>query len=478
MNDVTRIAKNSIVQGAGLATEGLTEFVVALVLARWAGPERLGEFTTLIILAGLFAFISGFGLPSLLTREIARLREHPDQVARMMNAAVALVCVLSMLAFMLMLVLGLVSGFSGPLFRALLLTAAALGMESLSLVVSAAFRGFEEFEWSAAVTTVMQVSFLGLAALVIFLGASIDLLMLAYLASRALALVVSVVFYRFHFGRLHPSSDITVWRALLRKGFPFSVNSIFSFVYSRMDVVILSYLAGNTAVGFYDVAYSLTMRLNVVARAVTFALYPFMSHKFAKDERAVPSITAKGIYYLVIPGFLISTLLWAFGDHMLALLYGGLYASAAAAALRLLALVVPLRFVETLLASALDASNRAGKRATAVAVAGIANMVANFLLVPTFQMMGAVYATMFTEVLICGLFMWSFRHEAREMVSWRTFLGPAVGTLLVAIGPALFRVADVWFLIPISFVVYVSAVVAVDPSSVRPLRRIAVRRQT
>jgi O-antigen/teichoic acid export membrane protein len=473
-----RIAKNSIVQAAAFAVQGLTEFVVALVLARSAGAERLGEFTTLIILAGLFAFISAFGLPGLLTREISRVRDDDREIGQLVNGAFGLVIVLSTGAFFLMLAVGIVSSYSPTLLRALILTAIALGIESMAMSIAAAFRGIESLEKSSAVIAVMEATFMLLAVPVVLLREPIDVLMSAYVASRLFGLFIAAWFYRHRFGRLRPTLDWPMWRSLLTKGLPFSVNSVFSFAYSRADVVILSYIAGNTAVGFYEVAYSLTMRTNVVARAVTFALYPLLSHQFSKDQQSMRAYTAGGIHFLNIASFFLAIVLWAFGAEVVGLIYGQPFAEATGTAVKVLTLAIPLRFLETSLGVSLDASNRAGLRATAVAVAALTNAGLNLILIPRYSMMGAVYATVLTEVEIVAIFVWLLREHVREIIAWRAFVAPTLGVLLVVAGLALFSGLNVLVSLPLSIAVYVGAIVILDRSSVRSVRQLAIGRQT
>jgi O-antigen/teichoic acid export membrane protein len=447
----------------------MTEFVVGLALARAAGAEILGEFTTLVILAGLFAFISAFGLPSLLTREISRVRDDTRQLTRLVNAAVGLVVLLAAPAVALMLVVGLVSGYSPLLLRALALTATALTLESAATVVASAFRGVEEIGRSSTVSAVMELSFLLLALVAILLGLKIDSIMATYAASRLAALALAIAFYRSRFGRLRPTLDRTVWSVLLRKGFPFSLNSVFAFAYSRGDVVVLSYLAGNVAVGFYEAAYSLTMRMNLVARAITFALYPLLSLEFTRDQRPMRAYAATGIRYLNLAGFLIVGLVWVFGQHLALLIYGARFAAAIGTALRLLALAIPLRFLETQLGITLDASNRSGKRATAVLVTGVTNMALNVLLIPRYGMMGAVYSTLASEVIICGVFIWFLRDAARDILEWRAFVGPAAGAALVILGPTLLGGLGVWVLTALAIPAYFAVIVVLDQSSLEPL---------
>lgn len=477
VSDATRVARNTVVQAVAFAAQGVNEFVVALVLARLAGAERLGEFTTLVILAGLFDFISTYGLPALLTREIARLRDDSDRIVALVNAALGLVIVLSSCALVLMCALGVVAGYSPILLRGVVLVAIALGVESMVTVVAAAFRGIEALDRSSAISAVMELSFMVLAVATIMFNARIDLLMGVRVASRMVALALGARLFRARFGRLQPGIDLVAWRRLLREGLPFSINSVFSSAYSRADVVILSALAGNTVVGFYEVAYAVTMRMNVVSRALTFALYPLLSYKFSRDKRSMHQFTGYGIHVLNVAGFFIATILAIFGSEVIGLIYGTQFAGATRLAVRVLALAIPLRFLDTQLGVSLDASNRAGKRATAVAIAAVANAILNAVLIPSQQIMGAVYATLITEVLICGLFIWFLRREVGELLDWRAFAAPAAGVVMILGGLMLVGQIATSSSLVLSVFLYVSAIVAFDRRSLETLRKTIVARR-
>ena len=108
------------------------------------------------------------------------------------------------------------------------------------------------------------------------------------------------------------------------------------------------------------------------------------------------------------------------------MVYGDKFA-AAIEAVKWLALIIPLRFIDTSLEVALSASNREAKRARAVGVAALTNMLLDFILIPTYQMMGAVYATLITECVLCAIYVWYLRAEVHEMLAWRGFIGPGFG---------------------------------------------------
>ena len=476
MNHFKRIAKNSAFQAVAYGVQSLTAFFIPIYLARLDSAAMLGQYATMITFVGLFSTIAQFGLPSLLIREIARKKEQPEQVGSLVNAAMGLTAILSIATIGLMLGIGILLHYSGVLFRAFILTGLALGIESLADMIEASFRGREEMEWSAVVISTMEGSFLVLALIAVPFGVAIDGLMILYMISRFLSLVVSVWIYQTRFGRVHPSADIGLWVALFKGGFPFVLNNSMSSVYVRIDVVFLSYWATSAIVGLYDAANNLTMRLNILARVVNVALYPFLSAEFAKDKQSLQRYTGTTVRFLVMLGTLIAAVLWVFGDKIVVLVYGNKFI-AAIQAVKWLALILPLRFIDTSLEVALNASNRESKRAMAIFVAALTNLLLDIILIPTHQMMGAVYATVLTECVLCAMFIWFLRVEAHEMLAWRSFIGPGLGAATVLAISFLLGTVNIWLLAGISILIYCLIVVWLDRSSIELVRQLALNRR-
>jgi O-antigen/teichoic acid export membrane protein len=476
MNHFKRIAKNSAFQAVAFGVQSLTSFFIPIYLARLDSAAMLGQYATLITFAGLFSTITKFGLPSLLIREIARSKENPEKVNGLVNGALGLTAVLSVTTIGLMLAVGALLNYSGVFMRAFLLTGLALGIESLAYMIESSFRGREEMEWSAVVISTMEGSFLVLAILAVPFKVSIDGLMVAYLASRILSLIVGIWIYQARSGKLRPTIDKKLWLSLFKGGFPFALNNSMSTVYVRIDVLFLSYWATSAIVGLYDAANNLTMRLNILARTVNVALYPFLSSEFAKDKQSLQRYTGKTIRLLVVLGTLIAAVLWTFSDKIVVLVYGSKFV-AAIQAVKWLALIMPLRFIDTSLEVALNASNREGKRAIAIIVAAVTNLVLDIILIPPYQMMGAVYATVLTECVLCAMFVWFLRAEAHEMLEWRGFIGPGLGAATILAASFLFGTINIWLLGGISILLYCLIVVWLDRSSLELVRQLAVNRR-
>jgi len=476
MNHLKRIAKNSAFQAVAYGVQSLTAFFIPVYLARLASAELLGQYATIITLITLFSTLARFGLPSLLIREISRNRENPERVDSLVNAALGLTTILSATAIVLMLITCILLSYPSVMFWACMVAGLALGIEAMAYMIEASFRGREMMEWSAAIITIMEGTFMLLALVTIPFQATIYWLMIAYLASRIISLAAGVWIYLARFGRLYPTIDKTLWSSLFKAGTPFAITNGLSSLYIRVDVVFLSSLTTNAVVGLYEAANNLTVRLNVLARTVNIALYPFLSSEFAKDKQSLQRYAARTIRFLVIPSALIAAVLWTFGDRIVVMFYGDKFV-AAIQAVKWLALIMPFKFIDTSLEVALSASNREGKRARAVLVAAVTNLLLNFILIPKYYLMGAVYATLLTEGVLFGMYIWYLREEVREMFAWQSFIGPSLGAALILASSLLVNTVNIWLLGGMSLVAYGLIVVLMDRSSLDLFRQIVVNRQ-
>jgi len=476
MSNSRRIIKNSVFEIATYGVRSLSLFLVPVLLARVSGPELLGEYVIVINLAIVFVFIADFGLPRLLTREISRVREDKEQIRRLVNASLGLVLIFSFISIVLMLAIGFWMGYSPIRVRALLLTGMAIALETLTLIVIATFRGSEEMELSWLVRMVAELVFLVMLLIILPIQVRIDWIMTGYLLSRLASLFVAARLYWPRFGKLWLLVDFNLWRSLVTMGVPFAINNAVTFVRGRLGVIILAFLSGSVMIAMLEVATGLTIRINVLGRSVNDSLFPFLSSQFVKDVRSLWKYTANGIRFLLIPGFLIASLLWVFGGELVLLLYGEEFV-AAIPALKLLALLIPFRFITYSLGTALTASDRQGQRSVTVTVAAVTSVIFNFLLIPRFLLMGAVYAIIITEVILFGQTAWYLRAEMREIINWRYFIGPVIGSILILSASYLFTSMSTWVLLILSILIYLIVIVAMERSSIKPLRLMLSRRQ-
>lgn len=462
----------------GFLGKAITGFLVIVAIGRLGGVESVGDYSFVVVFVSLFVFIAQMGIPNLLIREVARRRDDPEAVSHLVGNAISVCAFMGPLAIVLMAMVVQLMGHSGPIFYAVVLAGIALSLESVSSTIQGAFMAYEKMEWSSTIDVAQHLSFLLGGVIVLVIGYSLTWLFVAYVFSRVLALILATALYRRYIGAPAFGRDLRAWYAILRLGFPFAANTALSLVYIRLDVVLLSVLSGNLAVGFYEAATSLVIHINVIARSVNFSLLPELSREFVRDPRRVSALTARSIRYLAIPGFLITALLVVLGDRILVLIFGDQFLQSTTA-VRLLAVIIPLRFIDHSLATALTAVDRQGLRSIGIAVAAALNLVLNLLLIPPYGFMGAVYATIVTELGLLICFVCFSGKDRWVMLNLRGLAGPLLGAL-VAGGITLFlrsTNASLFVLLTLCFLLYSGILWIVDKEVSRDVMLLFGRQQ-
>jgi len=469
-NFVRRVAKNSIAQMLGFLGKGLTSFVVIVSIGRLAGVESVGDFSFVVTFLAFFVFIAQMGIPNLLVRELARCRDDRQAVAHMVGNAISICTFLGPLAIFAMVVVIRSMSYPWSIFYAVVLAGLGLSFHSITEIIASVFKAYERMQWSSAIMFAEELLFLLCAIIVLIIGYSLTWLFVGYLFSRLFAMVLAIFLYRRNFGTLIFGKGLHAWSKLLRLGFPFAINIILSLVYVRFDVLLLSILNGNLAVGFYVAATSLVIYINIIACVVNYSLLPILSREFLQDSRRVVAYVAKSIQYLMIPGFLITILLLALGDRILILIYGSQFVQSIVA-VRLLAVIIPLRFISHSLGTALTAVDRQKSRSIATAIAAISNIGLNLLLIPLYGYMGAVYTSILTELILLICFVWFTGMNSWVMLNFRGMAVPGLSALIVGCVALFLRTTNIHLFILLSLccLLYASVLWIMDKEIYRKL---------
>jgi O-antigen/teichoic acid export membrane protein len=176
--------------------------------------------------------------------------------------------------------------------------------------------------------------------------------------------------------------------------YPFIVN-----VYDRVDVVILSRLAGNFATGIYSMPYRAFSTTQIIPYGVMGALLPGFSS--SKCDQAAQETCSRAMKFLYLASLLVILGTTAFARPLVFLVLGNSYASSATTVRILVWAGVP-SFLNSALNTMLLASGREKVFLWTAAVCTVFNVSANLLLIPKFSFYGAAGVTVFTELLLFG----------------------------------------------------------------------------
>lgn len=416
-----RVARNT---GAILMANALSRAVgllAVILVARYLREEGFGLFSFVFAYIEFFAIFTDLGINAILIREIAKDRSTAD---RLLGAALSLKLCLSLAAMLLSW--AVISFLLYPPTTKLLAYLASLALFTSFRLPS--FRSLFDVIFQVELT-MKYPAFLGFLTEVLAASAVLLVIVLhgglpALVLAQVLAGLPGFFLLVHRFRRSVPIAwtlDIGLWRRMLGESLPLALTGIFVLVYSRVDVLILSLMKGDAAVGYYAAAYRLTGTLGLIPSALMASLYPLMSQYRETSPEAFRKAFHQGFEILVLIAAPLAAIFSVLSEPILRLIYGQAFAFSAPA-LVLLGWTAALNFFSYLIMTAFNAMNKQGVNARLTFSMIPFNIAANFLLIPRYSFVGASMATLLTEgILVAVGFSMIARHMGRISLE-RTFL--------------------------------------------------------
>lgn len=386
-------------------------FAVTVLAARRLSQEGFGILSLGTTIGWLVAAAADFGTQAHLARAVAQRRADPPLLLDMWLRVRYLS---SLLVFAVAAAAIWVVGAGTPFTAALLVLVALYLVSGLIEFVHHFYRGLFRSDLESTFTLWWRATMLGCAAAALAWRPDVTTLAWALLLPAVLTFAVSVRRARrlAHDGPRHDARAelIDVRTELRRDVFPIGLGILLSAAYFRIDVLLIELWSGITAVGLYHAVFRLVDALRLFPAAVLAVLLPSLYR--ATDARMLLRV-ATGLTAFSAATALV---LWVFAGTLVPFVYGPAYADAVPA-FRVLLVAFPLMSLNYALTQQLIGWN--GHRAYAVVCASALalNLALNARLIPAFSIVGAAWATVWTEVLVtvgCGAALWMDRLRNRS----------------------------------------------------------------
>jgi O-antigen/teichoic acid export membrane protein len=436
-----RVFRNSAFPMTASLLNKAIDLGFAVIMFRVLGPEGVGAYTFAGVLTAYFDIVVGWGLATLITRDVAR---DPAGAGRYLGNATALRVILWFGAAgataLLVGPLGAPLGIDPPLAFAIWLLVLGLVPSLLSGVLSALFLAHERMEVPAGVTVFSTVSKVVLGLAVLFAGWGYVGLAAVSIATNVATLILLAVLYAALIGWPRPSVDPRFLWLMLGSSFPLLVNGLLNQLFFKIDVLLLKPLAGDLALGWYSTAYKVIDGLQVIPASFVIALFPLLSRLAPHDRRQLARVSETGLKVLLALAFPIAVGTTLLAEPIVLILAGPGYLPESAWALQILIWYLPISFVNGLLQYVLIAVNRQRTLSVAFGVGVLFNVAANLALIPAYGYLGAAVVTVASELVLLAPFLWVTLREVGSLavlgVAWR----PAIAAVLMAL--------PIWLLAP------------------------------
>jgi O-antigen/teichoic acid export membrane protein len=386
---------------AGDSAARAVTFVVLVASARHLGPSEFGRFSFVYGVVALALLVGDMGMTPLMMRRLSR-RERFDGSAFwsavVTNAVFGAVAYCGLIALFLAIFpdrAKILAIYGGVLLIQACATSidAALFARGRSPVVGAVRLAGNVVLAVAAITALAtQHSAEGLAIAFVVGGAT--KLALGCIAARRVVAAGSV--------------RVRLVRVMLRHSLPFAAAAIASFLYFRVDVVLLGILSSARSVGEYAAAYRILDGVILLPGAMAYTLFP----EWVKRPSDLTQMRLV-MRMMVAAALAIGFCLFSWADLLMRSLYGGQFL-AGATVLKISAVALPFLFIDVLAVWVAYAH----LRERAVIIIGSAsfavNLGLNLLLIPRYDIRGAAVATVVSEIANAVGYAFLFRQSIRR----------------------------------------------------------------
>jgi O-antigen/teichoic acid export membrane protein len=431
-----KIALNTMLLGA---TEFLTRFLslaLIILVARFLGAAALGIYAFALSLTRIGEIFLNFGLDRYLQREAAR---EPGAVGPLFAQVFVFKTGLSLVC------LAVIFGFSWTLVQDPL-KRQVLGLLTLALLfrghtVSAAsfFRARQKAAYEAGVVITFRLLYglTGVAAL----WAGQGLLTLVLLETTAQAGACLVALWLFWSRLASPWHRVT-WGdlgRLVKAAHSFFLLRVLLTLANSTPLVLLSWLAGDLATGFYAAALRLTSAFDFLPEAFSGSFLPALSRQVRESWQSFVSVFQYYFKYLLILGLGLAAGLGSLAPGLIPLVFGSPF-QPAVPVLTLLALALALEFVNLSCSNALIALNEEKALLWSFSCLVLGQVIFNLWFIPVLGATGAAIAALLAEFLVLLLQLRALgRHRLASLalvsLAWRplgagivSFLGGALLT--------------------------------------------------
>jgi len=451
---ISNIAKNTSYFTLALIIQKLISFVYFTLYARYLGPEDLGKYYFAISITTICAVFIDLGLSNVLTRTVAR---HDEEPKKFFSSIIGIKLPLAGLTWVLAIIL---AQSNADLVKNLIyLASISMVLDSFSTAFFSYFRGYHNLKYESIASVGVQTIVLISALTMMSLDKSVLWLMIGLPAASVFNFIYAIILAKTKFGlTLKPTWNKQVAKTVFVVAWPFGVYTILQRLYTYIDSVLLFKLAGDWAVGIYQVPFKIVNALQFLPMAFVASLYPALSMYWRENRQQLMVTFERALNYSTIISLPIMAGVIALSDKVVLLFNKGFQDSILP--LQLIMISLFFIFIHFPLGSLLNACDRQRTNTRNMAIVLAVSVLLNLLLIPLWGPTGASITVLVTNILLC----WLSVIVSRQIVAWRwnkvlPTLGKALSSALIMAGVILYFKAKLSFfvLVPIGALIYALA---------------------
>ena len=444
-----KIAYNVLVSSISKVLSTVLALVAIGFITRYLGKEGFGDYATVLAFLSFFAAISDLGLYYITTREISR--EGADE-EKILGNIFSIRLISSLAVFVISPAVVWFFSYPKEVKLGIIIAAASFIFSSGYQILNGVFQKNLAMDKVAIGELIGKLAQVGIIILAVNAKLGFNWIISALLVNMIVNFVI-IYFLAKKYVRIHLRFDFDYWKIFLKESAPMGIATIITFVYFKMDTILLSVLKSSADVGIYNAAYKVLENITFFPAMIAGLVMPIMAHSiFTKRESfvAIADKTFKVFVVLVVP-LVVGTLFLA--DNIIGLI-GGSGFSEAGVVLRILVFALACIFFGQFFNTILIVGNLQKKLMWSLSLAAIVNVGLNLIFIPKFSYIAAAYTSVITELIVVILTAGMVARKLKYIPKMEKLSGVVFAGALMAVCLYLFKEWNFFILGVMSCVVY------------------------
>tara|TARA_B100001245_G_scaffold203601_1_gene164414 strand:+ start:151 stop:1377 length:1227 start_codon:yes stop_codon:yes gene_type:complete len=371
------------------------QLFVGIYVARYLGPERFGLLSYANSYVGIFTAIAILGLDGIVVRELVK---SPDQRDTFLGTSFLLKVVGTLLMWVLILATLFFSN-NDPLTSALIAIIAFGVIFQTFNVIDYNFQAEVKLKYVVH-SQIVQLIVSSITKLVLILK---GLPLVWFAAVYSLDAIILAVGLAYAYSR--NSGSIKKWKwnakvalALLLDSWPLMFAYMSYLIYAKIDRIMIKEMLDEHNVGIYSAAYILYEAPLFISLMIAKSVYPILVQYYQDNKNKFFQLYSTLSSYMTLLSYLIVLFIFIFHEILIQITFGESFEESSKILMLLSFGMIPM-FNAFLRSSYITISGNQKIILYTTLFSAMLNIVLNLLLIKAYGVIGAVYATVFSQTV-------------------------------------------------------------------------------
>lgn len=400
-------------------------------ISRVLQADGVGKITFFTSIVTYFALFAQLGIPTYGIRACAKVRHDKEKLTKTVQELFFINLAMSIIAYMALLIAYLFIGKlneEGILFLVLSSTIAfnLIGMEWL-------YKSLEEYFYITVRSLVFKI--IGILLMFLFVHNKSDYIiygMITIFAGSASNLL-NFINIRKHitFYNLRRNYD---FKQHLKPILIFFALSCATIIYTNLDTVMLGFIHGDTAVGYYSTSVRIKSILLSIVTSLGTVLLPRLSYYIQNDQRQkFLELSNKSFKFILILAFSISIYFILYSKEAIFFLAGDAFQESILPMQLVLPTVIFIGITNLFGIQILVPLGKEKFVVYSVVAGAVINALLNWWLIPTYSYVGTAIANLAAELTVLFVQMYFIKDLLKEIIKGMNYLSMIVALILASL---------------------------------------------